>query len=561
MKKKFTLLLFSASLVIATAYGQSQRLVLAEEFTSSTCGPCAAQNPAYDVLLQNNLDKVVSIKYHMSWPAPGNDPFYLDNESENNNRRSYYGVNSVPHVQMDGNWWNGQPVQVNQSRINSAYAVPSQFDMQVQAVLSTGEDTIFVTTLIKATDEITNNLVVHNVVTERFLHFNSPPGNNGEQDFYNVMKKMLPSTSGTPLEAPMSDGDYVIMQNFWALDYIYDINELEVVSFIQNNLNKNVFQACLSSEDPLVPIYSLDAEVLSVENVTTTNCFGSFTPSITIRNNGQVALTSMTIEYSVNGGDIQTADWEGNLSFLETSQIDLDEISFDVLETNNLEIVGVNPNGTNDDFIKNNTLIYTFEQAPNLSGAVNLFMIFDDHPEETTWELVNSSGDVIQEGGPYNTPGGMKIVALEVSNMDCYELVMYDAGGNGMCCNSGDGYYAVIYGNNQTAFQGNSFGEVDRNQLYYDPVGIDEKIVFTEMNIFPNPVSDILNISFNLFETSDINIRVYDLMGKVVYETYQGMSLIGIKEYSINLRDLNSGFYLLKLNVGEDSYVKKISVN
>jgi len=559
MKTKFTLLLFSISLFIASAFGQSQRIVLAEEFTSTTCGPCASQNPAYDVLLQNNLDKVVSIKYHMSWPSPGNDPFYLDNESENNNRRGYYGINSVPHVQMDGGWWNGQPAQVSQSRINTAYAIPAQFDMQVQTELSAGEDTIFVTTLIKATDAITTNLVVHNVVTERFLHFNSPFP-NGERDFYNVMKKMLPSASGTALDAPMNDGDYVIMQNFWVLDYIYDIDELEVVSFVQNNLNKDVAQAALSTEDALVPVYSLDAEVLSVKNVTTTNCFGSFTPTVTIRNNGQVDLTSMTIQYSVNGGDIQTAEWAGNLGFLGTAEIGLDEISFEVLELNNLEIVGINPNGATDDYENNNTLNYTFDQAPNLSGAVNLFMIFDDHPEETTWELINSSGDLIQEGGPYNTPGAMKIEPLDVSTMDCYELIMYDAGGNGMCCNSGDGYYAVIYGNNQTAFQGNSFGDIDHNQFFFDPVGIDENIVFDEMNIFPNPVTDNLNISFNLIETSDVSIHVYDLLGKVVFETYEGINHSGLKEYNIGLGDLNSGFYLLKLNVGEDSFVKKISV-
>ena len=560
MKKKFTILLFSMTVVLFSAFGQSPRMVLAEGFTSTTCGPCATQNPAFDALLQNNLDKVVAIKYHMSWPAPGNDPFYLDNESENNNRRNYYAVNSVPHVQMDGSWWNGQPSQVTQSRINSAAAIPAKFDIQCQAVVSPGEDTIYVTTLIKATDEITTNLVVHNVVTERFLHFNSAPGNNGEKDFYNVMKKMLPSASGTVLSSPMSDGDYVILQNYWALDYIYDIDEVEVVSFIQSNVSKEVYQAALSSENPVIPIYSLDAEILSVANVTTTNCFGSLSPSITIRNNGQVALTSMTIEYSVNGGDVQTADWEGSLAFLETDEIDLDEIIFDVIESNNLEIVGISPNGGTDDYEPNNTFIYTFDQAPVLSGGVNLFMIFDDNPEETTWELINSSGEVVQEGGPYDTPGGMKIEGLEMSSMDCYELIMYDAGGDGMCCTSGDGYYAVIYGNNQTAFQGSSFGAIDRNQFYFDPVGIDEKIVFNEMNIYPNPVSDILNISFNLFETSDVNILVYDLLGKIVYEANEGVNNIGSKEFNINLEDINSGFYLLKLNVGENNFVRKISV-
>jgi thiol-disulfide isomerase/thioredoxin len=560
MKTKVTLLITSFAFMATAVFAQSQRMVLAEEFTSSTCGPCAAQNPAFDALLNQNLDKVVSIKYHMSWPAPGNDPFYLDNESENNNRRGYYGINSVPHVHMDGSSWNGQPSQVTQSRINNMAAVPSPFEMQIQTQLSPNQDTIYVTTLVKATDAITNNLVVHNVVIEKYLHFDTPPGVNGEKDFYSVMKKMLPTASGTVLNAPINNGDYVIMQNSWALDYIYDITQLAVVGFIQNNMNKEVFQAALSSEDPLVPVYNLDAEVLDVQNVTTTNCFGSLSPKVTIRNNGQETLTSMTIEYSVNGGEVQSTDWTGSLDFLGTELIQLDELLFDVLDTNNLQIVGINPNGSGDDYTPNNTLDFEFTQAPNLSGAVNLFMLFDNEPSETTWELFNSAGDVIQSGGPYDTPGGMKIEALSVSDMDCYELVMYDAGGNGMCCDNGNGYYAVIYGNNQTAFEGSDFTDLDRNQFNFDPVGIGEKTVFNEMSVFPNPVSDVLNVSFNLFENSNVEIRVYDLLGKIVYENVEAFSQSGKKDYTLNLNDFESGVYLLKMNIGEKTYVEKISV-
>ena len=88
---------------------------------------------------------------------------------------------------------------------------------------------------------------------------------------------MLPTASGTSIKAPMTAGDYVILQTSWALDYIYDIDQLAAVGFIQSNASKTVYQATLSSEDAITPVYSLDAEVLSVANVTTTNCFGKFT--------------------------------------------------------------------------------------------------------------------------------------------------------------------------------------------------------------------------------------------------------------------------------------------
>jgi len=122
----------------------------------------------------------------------------------------------VPHVQGDGNYWSGQPGQVSQGLINQMSNVPSPFEMQVQTELSSGSDTIFVTTLIKAVDAVTTNLLVHNAVVEKYLYNNPASGQNGEHHFYNVMKKMLPSASGTTLSTPMNDGDYVILQNSWA---------------------------------------------------------------------------------------------------------------------------------------------------------------------------------------------------------------------------------------------------------------------------------------------------------------------------------------------------------
>ncbi|MGA0302704.1 MAG: hypothetical protein ACO3K3_01475, partial [Schleiferiaceae bacterium] len=63
--------------VTATA----DRVVLAEEFTSSTCAPCASFNPGYKQLLDANDantsgTQLVSVKYQMNWPSPGNDPAY-----------------------------------------------------------------------------------------------------------------------------------------------------------------------------------------------------------------------------------------------------------------------------------------------------------------------------------------------------------------------------------------------------------------------------------------------------------------------------------------------------
>src|SRR5690348_14617093 len=104
MKKIITSLFIAVCLLNAAAVSYAgDRMVIIERFTSSTCVPCAQNNPVMDAFLNSqDPDKVTSIAYHMNWPAPGNDPMYLYNPNDNNGRRTYYGVNAIPQAFMDG---------------------------------------------------------------------------------------------------------------------------------------------------------------------------------------------------------------------------------------------------------------------------------------------------------------------------------------------------------------------------------------------------------------------------------------------------------------------------
>jgi len=232
MRKFYLLLMLSVAFMIVKA--QSPRMVLAEGFTSSTCGPCGQQNPAFDALLHANEDIITSVKFHMSWPAPGNDPMYLHNTVDNNARRTYYNVNSVPHVFLNGDYFNGMPASISQSTINAAAAITSPFEIQLQHQLSADEDSVYVTMLIKATNDVSGQLVAQIAVIEKEIHFTSPPGTNGERDFYNVMKALLPSRSGTPLSA-FQTGEYVIIQTAWALANVYNNDQIAAVAYVQDN--------------------------------------------------------------------------------------------------------------------------------------------------------------------------------------------------------------------------------------------------------------------------------------------------------------------------------------
>ncbi|MFA6951159.1 MAG: hypothetical protein WCQ70_10785, partial [Lentimicrobiaceae bacterium] len=70
-----------------------RRVPFYEEFTSSTCSPCASFNGStLNPFIALKGDQLVLVKYQMNWPNNG-DPYYTN---EGGMRRDYYGLNGVP---------------------------------------------------------------------------------------------------------------------------------------------------------------------------------------------------------------------------------------------------------------------------------------------------------------------------------------------------------------------------------------------------------------------------------------------------------------------------------
>ena len=537
----------------AFANAQSQRLVLLEHFTQASCGPCATYNPSIHTLLTANPDMITSIMYHTSWP--GYDPMYNHNTVENGARTGYYGVNSVPNSVLDGNVYNGHPNGWNIGTVNARYAVTSPVELSMYHELSADQSTLTVTMMIYATEDIAPGMKAHMAVIEKHIHFNSPPGSNGEIDFYNVMKKMLPNQSGTILPA-MQAGEYMILQYSWEHQNVYNVDELAAVGFIQNNDTKEVYQAANSSDVLFDPLFSTDADVTRVDNVAQSYCNGMVQPIITIRNNGSDQLTSLDVSYSINGGTSNTMSWTGSLGFLETDVVTLDEASFSVEEMNEIEVVLSNPNGTDDDYAANNIKLLEVPKAFEATSPITLILKLDSHPEETTWEFTNNNGDVLYEGGPYSTPNQNIVQQFQFDATDCYTFTMYDAGGDGL---TGGGSFAVGFGTSIIA-QGNTFGEKAFGQFNIMYTGITPNTLANDYSIFPNPASDNLNIKFNLVQQETVSYKLTDPSGRIVKENSLGVLSAGERNESLDVTDLSSGVYYVVVTIGSNQSTEKIVI-
>ncbi len=222
------ILLLSFFIFTQTTFS-GEKKVLCEIFTSTTCGPCASQNPPFDNWIANYeyADLVTVIKYHVWWPSPGNDPYYLANISENTTRNDLYSNNYAPHGFVDGTIDAGSSYSSWAASIEGALMNISPLTLNVSGNLTSSGGTVYVN--IYADGVVPNtNLILHTVVVEKDLFYTGP---NGDPHHEYVMRKMFPSASGQTFQ--IQQGQTVNLQSEIVLDESWDLSKLEVVTFVQ----------------------------------------------------------------------------------------------------------------------------------------------------------------------------------------------------------------------------------------------------------------------------------------------------------------------------------------
>ena len=231
------------------------RKILNEVFTSSTCGPCTAGNINYNNVIANKT-KHSTIKYQVYWPGTG-DPYCTQ---EVRDRTTYYGINSVPRMEVDGGW-DGNAGSFSTGLYDDFQAKPAFVEITGSVSLTWKNTVTLDVTLNPLLDFSSNNLKLHAVIVEGITYANNKT--NGETKFDEVMKKMMTGSVGqvlTPLKkdtkvtkkiAYTFNGGYRLPTDGSAAQHINHLsensvetwNDLAVVVFVQDATTKEVLQS------------------------------------------------------------------------------------------------------------------------------------------------------------------------------------------------------------------------------------------------------------------------------------------------------------------------------
>jgi hypothetical protein len=398
MKKIYFSILFIA--VSVFAFSQSQRLVLTEEYSRSSCATCAQQDSTYHALMAANTTKVVSVNYHVT--GVGNDPMNAQNPTDASSRVVYYNVGTISNSRVDGDTalvydathvnYTGSPYNLTQSDINTEYGVSSPFTMTVSHTMSPDYDSAFVTIVVTASQNFNASgfLKLRLAMVEQKIHYDIAPGGNGQADFYNVMRGMYPTATGTAMTANWTNAQtHTYHVNMALPSYIYDKNQLAFVAWIQDDGNYKVKQA--GKDNPVQ--LTKDAAASAIGGLPSSLCMTTFAPTVTLKNTGSATLTSCTINYQVDALTAQTYSWTGSVTSGNTTVITLPTQTVTAVGTHTFTAWPTLPNGATD----YNTMLDTKSATFLIIGAPNAAPLTQDFANVTFppagWAIVNANND------------------------------------------------------------------------------------------------------------------------------------------------------------------------
>jgi len=219
------------------------RTALVESFTQWNCGPCAAQNPALDALLHNNPLDATAVKFVGWWPGANNDERHLFNVADNTARINYYGVNGVPTT-IFGGTWEGQPGGVSQGMINAENDRPGLYNIDISETVNGSNIDVSVTATAIQDIPASNDLTLQIAVIQDERIYTSPPGSNGETEFYHTMRYMLPDASGTPIGR--TGGASVTVTDIAPIVQRFYKSFMNVVVWVQDDVTQEIYMSTKS---------------------------------------------------------------------------------------------------------------------------------------------------------------------------------------------------------------------------------------------------------------------------------------------------------------------------
>ncbi|MEZ4926216.1 MAG: T9SS type A sorting domain-containing protein [Saprospiraceae bacterium] len=187
-----------------------------------------------------------------------------------------------------------------------------------------------------------------------------------------------------------------------------------------------------TSETVVLNSYIRELELISIDNSGACGDSSFALINILVKNNGLGDFHTFDVEYELNG--VQQPNIPDNILTANQGESELVPLFITGLKngTNTIVLNIANVNGEGPDEIPaNDAQTSSFDINPN-NQLIDITFSPDNNPQESTWDIVDSQGNILFSGGPYTEPMGINLENACLAKDSCYKFRIHDSGGNGM---------------------------------------------------------------------------------------------------------------------------------
>ncbi len=242
-----------------------QKVVLLETFSSALAENSLEAEDIINDRVQKSGPGTVWVNYFTDLDGTvqrPTDSLFLRNEVDPTARGSFYGVHESPTSVLDGEVIEKDEssdtradalLGWNQFALNQKELVEPEFDIMLEELSTTSQDEVRVegqfTSLINIPGTV--ELSFRFIVIEDFIASKNFGLYSTTDTIRNVMRKILPDPSGfvEKTNQGVKTGDAFNFEINWTLDAVYNVDELRVIAFVQNEETKEIYQVAFIEID------------------------------------------------------------------------------------------------------------------------------------------------------------------------------------------------------------------------------------------------------------------------------------------------------------------------
>lgn len=123
-----------------------------------------------------------------------------------------------------------------------------------------------------------------------------------------------------------------------------------------------------------------------------------------------------------------------------------------------------------------------------------------------------------------------------------------------------EGIYNVNFQKMQVHFVSDNWDEGEGFRMeYYAIAAVEDYNGLDDLNVYPNPATNYVNIDFSLAEAKKITMKLMDMTGKVLkQDAVEGIE--GANQQRMDIEGVSKGLYLLEISTQNGKSVRKIAV-